>query len=162
MSPLVQACGSDGSALQTDRGQRTRGLSRCRQRLQPSGRWTIQAARKPTHHPGRHRKIPAEMQQAQQPSLRHPTATPVATESAREDRTEFVLPSFWRFVSISVGLNYTRGVRTDDSVACWGSDSSGRATLPSGEFAWVSDGPGGPRPLEPAPVGGPDGGVGGG
>ena len=63
------------------------------------------------------------MQQAQQPSLRHPTATPVATESAREDRTEFVPPSSWRFASISAGLNYTCGVRVDGSVKCWSKEA---------------------------------------
>ena len=45
-----------------------------------------------------------------------PTATPVATKSVREHRTESLLLSSGRFASISSGLNYTCGVGTDGSV----------------------------------------------
>ena len=44
------------------------------------------------------------------------------------------------FASVNTGLIHTCGVRVDGSVKCWGSDSRGSTTPPSGEFASVSTG----------------------
>ena len=39
------------------------------------------------------------------------------------------------FASVSAGENHTCGVKTDSTVACWGSNSAGQATPP---LAWIS------------------------
>ena len=44
------------------------------------------------------------------------------------------------FVSVSAGGNHTCGVRSNDSVACWGSGLNGQATPPEGSFDSVSAG----------------------
>ena len=42
------------------------------------------------------------------------------------------------FVSVSAGGRHTCGVRSNGSVACWGSNADGRATPPAGSFLSVS------------------------
>ena len=44
------------------------------------------------------------------------------------------------FASVSAGWQHTCGVRSDGSVACWGSDRFGQATPPAGSFDSVSAG----------------------
>ena len=44
------------------------------------------------------------------------------------------------FVSVSAGGRHTCGVRSNGSVACWGSNADGRATPPAGSFVSVSAG----------------------
>ena len=44
------------------------------------------------------------------------------------------------FASVSAGVRHTCGVKTDGTVACWGSDEDGEATPPDGKFASVSAG----------------------
>ena len=44
------------------------------------------------------------------------------------------------FVSVSAGASHTCGVRSDGSVACWGSGYYGQATPPAGSFVSVSAG----------------------
>ena len=44
------------------------------------------------------------------------------------------------FVSVSAGDAHTCGLRSDGSVACWGSDEIGQATPPAGSFVSVSAG----------------------
>ena len=41
---------------------------------------------------------------------------------------------------MSAGGDHTCEVRSDDSVACWGSDTAGQATPPAGSFVSVSAG----------------------
>jgi hypothetical protein len=41
---------------------------------------------------------------------------------------------------LSVGIGYTCMVRTDGTVACWGSHDNGKTTPPSGTFLQVSAG----------------------
>ena len=41
-------------------------------------------------------------------------------------------PAAGSFVSVSAGRGHTCGVRSDGSVACWGSDEDGQATRPRG------------------------------
>ena len=45
-----------------------------------------------------------------------------------------------KLVSISIGGGHTCGVKTDDTVACWGRNNAGQSTPPEGEFASVSAG----------------------
>jgi hypothetical protein len=42
--------------------------------------------------------------------------------------------------TISAGTSHTCGVKTDGTLACWGSNSSGQATPPGGTFTQVSGG----------------------
>ncbi|HRX70565.1 MAG TPA: DUF4214 domain-containing protein [Candidatus Competibacteraceae bacterium] len=49
-------------------------------------------------------------------------------------------PNVTKFIQISAGSAHTCGVRTDGTVACWGSDGSGQATPPAGIFIQVSAG----------------------
>ena len=42
------------------------------------------------------------------------------------------------FVSVTAGDRHSCGLRSDGSVACWGSDEDGRATPPAGSFDSVS------------------------
>ena len=50
------------------------------------------------------------------------------------------MPSDGSFISVSAGKWYTCGVKTDGSVACWGSNDEGQAEPPSGSFVSVSSG----------------------
>ncbi|HCP61715.1 MAG TPA: hypothetical protein DIU14_04485, partial [Actinobacteria bacterium] len=43
-------------------------------------------------------------------------------------------PPSGSFSSVSAGRYHTCGVKTDGTVACWGDDTSGQATPPSGSF----------------------------
>ena len=68
-----------------------------------------------------------------------PTAAPRATSTPRPT------PPTSSFVSVSAGRVHTCGVRSDGSVACWGSDYwdgdyYGQATPPTGSFVSVSAG----------------------
>ena len=59
--------------------------------------------------------------------------------------TEKTMPPGGEFISVSAGDDHTCGVRTDGSVACWGSNTSfgefaGQATPPAGQFVSVSAG----------------------
>ena len=65
-----------------------------------------------------------------------PTARPVATPTP----TMSPETPAGSFVSVSAGESHTCGVRSDRSVACWGSDSYGKATPPAGSFDSVSAG----------------------
>ena len=47
-------------------------------------------------------------------------------------------PTASSFVSVSAGGYHTCGVRSNGSVACWGSNADGRATPPAGSFLSVS------------------------
>ena len=49
-------------------------------------------------------------------------------------------PPSGRFVSVSAGYYYTCGIRTDDTVECWGWNESGQATPLAGRFVSVSAG----------------------
>ena len=42
--------------------------------------------------------------------------------------------------AISAAYYFACGIRTDDTVACWGSNSHGEATPPSGTFKAISGG----------------------
>ena len=44
------------------------------------------------------------------------------------------------FTQVSAGYLHTCGVRTDGTLACWGSNSDGQATPPDGTFSQVSAG----------------------
>ena len=44
------------------------------------------------------------------------------------------------FETVSAGWGHTCGVKSDGSLACWGGDGSGKATLPGGDFKTVSSG----------------------
>ena len=44
------------------------------------------------------------------------------------------------FASVSAGGDHTCGVKTDSSVACWGSNAYGKSTPPAGSFTSVSVG----------------------
>ena len=61
-----------------------------------------------------------------------PEATPAPTEPPT--------PPADSFDSVSAGWQHTCGVRSDGSVACWGSDRFGQATPPAGSFDSVSAG----------------------
>ena len=65
-----------------------------------------------------------------------PTAPPVATPAPTAPPT----PPEDSFVSVSAGGYHTCGLRSDGSVACWGSDLHGRSTPPVGSFVSVSAG----------------------
>ncbi|EDN66512.1 Regulator of chromosome condensation, RCC1 [Beggiatoa sp. PS] len=41
---------------------------------------------------------------------------------------------------LTAGYVHTCGIKTDSTIACWGSDSSGRSTAPSGTFTQISAG----------------------
>ena len=45
-----------------------------------------------------------------------------------------------KFASISAGSDHTCGVGADGYVGCWGSDFSGKASPPDGEFSFVAAG----------------------
>lgn len=45
------------------------------------------------------------------------------------------------FTQLSAGWGYTCGVRTDETVSCWGADDSGQASPPAVPFVQVSAGP---------------------
>ena len=45
-----------------------------------------------------------------------------------------------RFLSVSAGGTHSCGVRTDQTVVCWGDDISGQADAPAGRFTMVSAG----------------------
>ena len=49
-------------------------------------------------------------------------------------------PTAGSFDSVSAGRDHTCGVRSDGSVACWGSNEDGEATPPAGSFDSVSAG----------------------
>jgi hypothetical protein len=49
-------------------------------------------------------------------------------------------PQIARFTSVSAGVNHSCGVRTDESVACWGDNTWGQSSPPSGRFKMVSAG----------------------
>ena len=61
------------------------------------------------------------------------------TSSNDTDRGQTTPPE-GQFASVSAGGDHTCGVRTDGSVACWGSDEYGQTTPPEGQFASVSAG----------------------
>ncbi len=42
------------------------------------------------------------------------------------------------FTQVSAGSNHTCGVKIDGTIACWGSDSDGKSTPPTGSFTQVS------------------------
>ena len=63
-----------------------------------------------------------------------PTAAPRATSTPRPT------PPASSFVSVSAGWYHTCGVRSDGSVACWGSGVAGRDTPPAGSFLSVRAG----------------------
>ena len=44
------------------------------------------------------------------------------------------------FTYVSAGVEHSCGVKTDESIVCWGSNTSGGATPPAGEFTSVSAG----------------------
>ena len=69
-------------------------------------------------------------------SLPDPTPTP----KSLPDPTATFSTTAGTFVSVSAGERHTCGVKTDGSVDCWGSDSSGEATPPNGSFLSVSAG----------------------
>ena len=71
-----------------------------------------------------------------------PEATPAPTARAVATPTPTMSPETpaGSFVSVSAGGFHTCGVRSDGSVACWGSDGSGQATPPAGSFVSVSAG----------------------
>ena len=62
-----------------------------------------------------------------------PIATPTAAPSATS--TPRPTPPAGSFNSVSAGGNHTCGVRSDGSVACWGSDEYGQATPLAGSFS---------------------------
>ena len=43
-----------------------------------------------------------------------------------------------QFKTVSVGSLHLCGVRTDDTIACWGSNYDGQSDAPAGEFKSVS------------------------
>ena len=48
------------------------------------------------------------------------------------------MPPGGTFTAVSTGGDHTCGLRTDDTLACWGLDNTGQATPPSGTFTVVS------------------------
>ena len=46
------------------------------------------------------------------------------------------------FKTVSAGDSHNCGIRTDDTVVCWGANESGQATEPKGDFKTVSAGGG--------------------
>ena len=51
-------------------------------------------------------------------------------------------PPAGQFISVSAGSFHSCGVRTDNTVHCWGADDSGQSSAPSGQFISVSAGGG--------------------
>ena len=61
-------------------------------------------------------------------------------DTASSEAAEIASDESSPFVSVSAGWYQTCGVRGGGSVACWGRDTSGQATPPTGSFASVSAG----------------------
>ena len=66
-------------------------------------------------------------------------ATPAPVAPVNTTKTIPTPPS-GTFASVSAGFGHTCGMKTDGSVACWGSDSVGQATPPSGDYSFVGAG----------------------
>ena len=70
-----------------------------------------------------------------------PTVTPQSTvEEAEGGSGRGESGTSASFLSVSAGWEHTCGVRTDGSVACWGSNGSGQSAPPAGSFTSVSGG----------------------
>ena len=79
--------------------------------------------------------FPAPVTPAPMPQPTRDTGRPRPTDTpypADRDRLEFS--------SVSVGLYHACGIRLDGSINCWGSDTHGQATPPSGMFSSISVG----------------------
>ncbi len=67
-------------------------------------------------------------------------ATPCLVASANSSLVATDLHAGEEFFSVSAGGNHTCGVQANETVACWGWNSDGQATPPTGSFASVGAG----------------------